>query len=120
MPNSLHRSAIASPASHKLHPLVQRRTLLPRHNHSLPEGRKCYLCVRYDVLPMSPAAHVYLVHRSFDFRSTTVQKRCCSFHCFSVRTVDQMRVVIQGNARIRMAELSLCDLWSCARFEENC
>src|SRR5215470_16550559 len=57
MPNSLHRSAIASPASHKLHPLVQRRTLLPRHNHSLPEGRKCYLCVRYDVLPMSPAAH---------------------------------------------------------------
>jgi hypothetical protein len=49
MPNSLQRSAIASPASHKLQSLIHHRTLLPRH-HSLPStGRKCHLCVRYNV-----------------------------------------------------------------------
>src|SRR4030081_2886361 len=56
MPNSLQSSAIVSPASHKLQPFIHYRTLLPRH-HSLPsKGRKCHLCVRYNVLPMSQVA----------------------------------------------------------------
>src|SRR3984893_2807364 len=51
-----HRLA-GQPASHKLQSLIHYRTLLPRH-HSLPsKGRKCHLCVRYNVLPMSQAAH---------------------------------------------------------------
>src|SRR5713226_4742106 len=37
--------------------IIHHRTLLPRH-HSLPKNRrKCHPCVRYDVLPMSQAAH---------------------------------------------------------------
>src|SRR5580704_2762097 len=45
------------PASHKLQSFVHYRTLLPRH-HSLPKkGRKCNLCVRYDLLPMCRVAH---------------------------------------------------------------
>src|SRR5882724_5529981 len=48
---------LLQPASHELQPFIHHRTLLPRH-HSLPKNRrKCYPCVRYDVLPMSQAAH---------------------------------------------------------------
>src|SRR5713101_2918410 len=52
-----HRLA-GSPASHKLQPFVHHRTLLPRH-HSLPQKKekKCNLCVRYDLSPMSRVAH---------------------------------------------------------------
>ena len=45
------------PASYKLQTFIHYRTLLPRH-HSLPKkGKKCNLCVRYDLLPMSRVAH---------------------------------------------------------------
>jgi len=32
------------------------------------------------------------------------------FHCSPMRTVNQMRVVVESNAGIRVAELSLRDL----------
>src|ERR1700730_13454414 len=51
-----HRLA-GYPASHKLKSFIHHRTLLPRH-HSLPQkGKKCNLCVRYDLLPMCRVAH---------------------------------------------------------------
>src|SRR5580704_7996360 len=43
--------------SHKLQSLIHYRTLLPRHHFLPSKGRKCHLCVRYNVLPMSQAAH---------------------------------------------------------------
>src|ERR1700733_13461968 len=46
-----------APASHELHSLIHHRTLLPRHRPLPITERKCHLCVRYDVLPMSQAAH---------------------------------------------------------------
>src|ERR1700731_2595014 len=65
MPNSLQSSAIASPASHKLQSFIHYRTLLPRH-HSLPsKGRKCHLCVRYNVLPMSQVVHLAQLRSSY-------------------------------------------------------
>src|SRR6266536_6646582 len=37
--------------------LFHHRTRFPRHRHLPPEGGKCYPCVRYEVSPMSRAAH---------------------------------------------------------------
>src|SRR6476660_3218845 len=37
--------------------LVHDRTLLPGHPHLPPSGGTCYPCVRYDLSPMSRAAH---------------------------------------------------------------
>src|SRR6266567_235800 len=54
--NLRHRLAIEQPDD-KPHALVHHRTLLPRHRHLPLEGGKCYLCVRYALLPMSRAAH---------------------------------------------------------------
>src|SRR5205807_6194903 len=51
-----HRFAIEQ-FRHKPQALVHHRTLLPRHRHLPLEGGKCYLCVRYALLPMSRAAH---------------------------------------------------------------
>jgi hypothetical protein len=50
-------TAIGSPASHKLQSFIHYRTLLPRHKSLPVTGRKCHPCVRYNVLPMSQAAH---------------------------------------------------------------
>src|SRR5437588_4327624 len=50
-----HRFAIEQ-FRHKPQALVHHRTLLPRHRHLPLEGGKCYLCVRYALLPMSRAA----------------------------------------------------------------
>src|SRR5437762_14280569 len=43
--------------------LVHYRTLLPRHPHLPRKGKGCYPCVRYDLSPMSRAAHVSLPER---------------------------------------------------------
>ena len=51
-----HRFAVQQPG-HEPQALVHHRTLLPRHRHLPLEGGKCYPCVRYDVLPISQAAH---------------------------------------------------------------
>src|ERR1700730_3616336 len=51
-----HRLAIQKP-SDKPHALVNDRTLLPRHQHLPPKSEKRYPCVRYDLSPMSQAAH---------------------------------------------------------------
>jgi hypothetical protein len=40
--------------------LVHDRTLLPGHQHLPPKSEKCYPCVRYDLSPMSQAAHAHL------------------------------------------------------------
>src|SRR5438477_1082400 len=60
MPNSLQSSAIGSPASRR----ATNCSLSSIAEHSFQgigsppsSGRKCHLCVRYDVLPMSQAAH---------------------------------------------------------------
>src|SRR5205823_12999866 len=37
--------------------LFHHRTRFPRHQHLPPKGEKCYPCVRYEVSPMSQAAH---------------------------------------------------------------
>src|ERR1700723_2769944 len=52
------------PGSHELHSLIHHRTLLPRHRSLPSTRRKCHLCVRYDVLPMSQAAHFCLARIS--------------------------------------------------------
>src|SRR5215471_10240038 len=55
-----HRLAIQKP-SDKPQTLVHDRTLLPRHQHLPPKkSEKCYPCVRYDLSPMSQAAHNHL------------------------------------------------------------
>ena len=69
---------------------------------------------------MSQAAHLYLVHRSLNFRSTTVQKCGRFFNRFTVRAINQMRVVVESNAGIRVAELPLRDFRSGSRLKENC
>src|SRR5260370_15421074 len=51
-----HRFAIEQ-FRHKPQALIHYRTLLPRHKHLPHEAGKCYLCVRYALLPMSRAAH---------------------------------------------------------------
>src|ERR1700732_3546301 len=60
MPNSLKSSAIASPVSRR----ATNCSLSSITEHSFQgitpspsTGRKCYLCVRYNVLPMSQVAH---------------------------------------------------------------
>src|ERR1700686_2804093 len=60
MPNSLQSSAIASPASRR----ATNCSLSSITEHSFQgitpspsTGRKCHLCVRYNVLPMSQVAH---------------------------------------------------------------
>src|SRR5205807_1448969 len=58
-----HRFAIEQ-FRHKPQALVHHRTLLPRHRHLPLEGGKCYLCVRYALLPMSRAAQSQQVPRS--------------------------------------------------------
>src|SRR5207302_6251560 len=58
-----HRFAIEQ-FRHKPQALVHHRTLLPRHRHLPLEGGKCYLCVRYALLPMSRAAQNKLVYKS--------------------------------------------------------
>ena len=40
----------------QLQSFIHDRTLLPRHHSLSSTGRKCHLCVRYNVLPMSQAA----------------------------------------------------------------
>jgi hypothetical protein len=41
-----------------LQALLHHRTRFPRHQHLPPtKGEKCYPCVRYEVSPMSRAAH---------------------------------------------------------------
>src|SRR5208337_4733527 len=58
MPKSLQRSAISSPASHKLQTFIHHRTLLPWHPLFPPQkGEKCNLCLRYDLSPMCRVAH---------------------------------------------------------------
>src|SRR5882757_1554879 len=60
LPAKFRHGLAGEPASHKLQPFIHYRTLLPRH-HSLPfTRRKCHLCVRYNVLPMSQVAHLKL------------------------------------------------------------
>jgi hypothetical protein len=62
----------AEPASHKLQPLVHRRTLLPRHRLFLPNQGES---VRYDVLPMSQAVHnKYAVILTFPLSGNIAQK----------------------------------------------
>src|SRR5262249_8113599 len=58
-----HRFA-GDAASDKLKSFVHYRTLLPRHGYtSSPyRGRKCNLCVRYELLPMCRVAHQRLTH----------------------------------------------------------
>src|ERR1700675_3865152 len=58
LPAKFRHPLPGGPGSHKLQSFIHDRTLLPRH-HSLPStGRKCHLCVRYNVLPMSQAAQI--------------------------------------------------------------
>jgi len=38
--------------------LVHHRTLLPRYPRLPRKGERCYPCVRYDLSPISQAAHV--------------------------------------------------------------
>src|SRR5438034_8900644 len=52
--------------------LIHYRTLLPRHRHLPLEGGKCYLCVRYALLPMSRAAHVVLRDSNSSLAFTSV------------------------------------------------
>src|SRR6266567_5146804 len=60
LPAEIRHFLAGWPASHELQPFIHHRTLLPRH-HSLPKNRrKCHPCVRYDVLPMSQAAHSWI------------------------------------------------------------
>src|ERR1700692_3776915 len=71
MPNSLQSSAIASPASRR----ATNCSLSSITEHSFQgitpspsTGRKCHLCVRYNVLPMSQVAQkelneVFLIPR---------------------------------------------------------
>src|ERR1700731_1722485 len=55
-----HRFAVQQP-SDEPQALVHYRTLLPRHPRLPRKGERCYPCVRYDLSPMSRAAHVSLV-----------------------------------------------------------
>ena len=66
IPNSLHSSAMGSPASHKLKPFVHHRTLLPRH-HFLPKkgksvthvsGTICYLCLGSLIIELRAIGHL--------------------------------------------------------------
>src|SRR6266436_5711182 len=60
MPNSLQSSAMVSPASRR----ATNCSLSSITEHSFQGitpslyGRKCHLCVRYNVLPMSQVAHL--------------------------------------------------------------
>src|SRR5260370_836907 len=51
-----HRFAVQQP-SDEPQALVHHRTLLPRHPSLPRKGERCYPCVRYDLSPMSRAAH---------------------------------------------------------------
>src|SRR6266478_4279536 len=51
-----HRFAVQQP-SDEPQALVHHRTLLPRHPRLPRKGERCYPCVRYDLSPMSRAAH---------------------------------------------------------------
>ena len=51
-----HRFAVQQ-LSDEPQALVHYRTLLPRHPHLPRKGERCYPCVRYDLSPMSRAAH---------------------------------------------------------------
>ena len=51
-----HRFAVQQP-SDEPQALVHYRTLLPRHPRLPRKGGSCYPCVRYDLSPMSRAAH---------------------------------------------------------------
>src|SRR5229473_8573718 len=51
-----HRFAVQQP-SDEPQALVHHRTLLPRHPRLPGKGGRCYPCVRYDLSPMSRAAH---------------------------------------------------------------
>ena len=70
------------------------------------------------LIPSSPAncKQSTLPSRS----ESTVQKCGCPFNRFPVRAFNQMCIVVEGNARIRVTELSLCDLRSGARLKEDC
>src|SRR6202022_4913684 len=52
-----HRFAVQQP-SDEPQALVHHRTLLPRHPRLPRKGERCYPCVRYDLSPMSRAAHI--------------------------------------------------------------
>jgi hypothetical protein len=45
-------------ATNKAQAFLHHRTRFPRHPHLPPKGEKCYPCVRYEVSPMSQAAHM--------------------------------------------------------------
>src|SRR5713226_10034657 len=51
-----HRFAVQQ-LSDQPQALVHHRTLLPRHQRLPRKGERCYPCVRYDLSPMSRAAH---------------------------------------------------------------
>src|ERR1700722_3829706 len=67
MPNSLQSSAIASPASRRA--TNCRLSSIAEHSFQgiAPSlyGRKSHLCVRYNVLPMSQAAHGQFIFNDF-------------------------------------------------------
>ena len=60
----------------------------------------------------------YLVHRLPNFRSTSDQNTSYFFDCFPVRPVNQVCVMLEGNPRICVAKLALCDLGSGTCLEE--
>src|SRR5258708_6088877 len=69
-----HRFAIEQ-FRHKPQALIHYRTLLPRHKHLPHEAGKCYLCVRYALLPMSRAAQSLCVTQGL-FRLWPVTDLC--------------------------------------------
>src|SRR4029077_9491658 len=68
-----HRFAVQQ-LSDKPQALVHYRTLLPRHPHLPQKGESCYPCVRYDLSPMSRAAHSC----EPDFRGASIRSSAIS------------------------------------------
>ena len=58
LPAHLRHRLPVQQAGHKAQAFLHHRTRSPRHRHPPPKGEKCCPCVRYDVSPMSQAAHV--------------------------------------------------------------
>ncbi len=60
LPANLTHAFALKQTGNKSKSFLHNRTLFPRHQHLLPNGKKCYLCVRYDSSPMSRVAHLTL------------------------------------------------------------
>src|SRR5512135_3703720 len=97
LPAHVRHGLTVQQAGDKAKALFHDRTRFPRHQHLPPKSEKCYPCVRYEVSPMSQAAHS---NRKL------------------VRSAQKRTSVQSGDVRTLLGPLSTPSLWRLCLFSQ--